>query len=168
MSKTAPTPGSAGYAGAIARWIGANVPDEWEGVPIRFRSTFDATVSAQAAFAGGRGDRGLLTGFNLEMWGAPTSAPMRDPGNANFVYQRFQRGVMHHDRATGATEGLLLATYLRALMTGDGLPGDLELQAAQSPLLRQYDVTRPRGLARPDALPDTDLSLAFLREPLGR
>ena len=43
---------------------------------------------------------------------------------------------MHYDKACGCTQGLLLADYLKALLTGDNLPGDLAAQAASSPLLR--------------------------------
>ena len=43
---------------------------------------------------------------------------------------------MHYDKTCGCTQGLLLADYLKALLTGDNLPGDLAAQAATSPLLR--------------------------------
>ena len=39
----------------------------------------------------------LLPGFNLQIWGAPTSKPADDPTNNNFIYQRFQRSIMHYD-----------------------------------------------------------------------
>ena len=79
---------------------------------------------------------GLLA---LEVWGAPTSKPAYDPANRNFIYQRFQRGIMHYDKACGCTQGLLLADYLKALLTGEGLPADLATQAASSPLLCARD-----------------------------
>src|SRR5207302_5189277 len=49
----------------------------------------------------------------LEVWGAPISLPRRDPTNGNFIYQRFQRGIMHFDATTGRTQALLLADYLK-------------------------------------------------------
>ncbi len=70
---------------------------------------------------------------------------------------------MHFDKTTGATQGLLLADYLKAIITGQGLPADLESQAKTSKLYRQYDNSKPRGLARPDDLPTTDMTNAFLR-----
>ena len=42
-----------------------------------------------------------LHAYVMERWGAPISQPAADPGNAGFVYQRFQRGVMHYRAGTG-------------------------------------------------------------------
>ena len=47
----------------------------------------------------------------------PTSRPMHDPNNPGFIYQRFQRGIMHYDKGCGCTQGLLLADYVKALIT---------------------------------------------------
>src|SRR5207302_9514720 len=85
---------------------------------------------------GGTDDPNLLGLLDLEVWGAPTSLPAYDPANHNFIYQRFQRGIMHYDTTCGCTQGLLLADYLKALLTGQNLPADLAAQAADSPLLR--------------------------------
>ena len=41
-----------------------------------------------------------------------------DPGNGGFIYQRFQRGIMHFDNATGVTRGILLADYFKGLVVG--------------------------------------------------
>jgi polysaccharide biosynthesis protein PslG len=43
---------------------------------------------------------------------------------------------MHYDKGCRCTQGLLLADYFKALLTGDLLPADLAAQAAGSPLLR--------------------------------
>src|SRR5438046_3830711 len=48
----------------------------------------------------------------------------------------FRSGIMHYDRNCGCTQGLLLADYLKALLTGENLPPDLAAQAATSQLLR--------------------------------
>ena len=72
--------------------------------------------------------------MNLQLWGLPTSKPAYDPNNHEFIYQRFQRGVMHYDRGCRCTQGLLLADYLKDLLTGVRLPDDLAAQAAGSPL----------------------------------
>lgn len=168
LVKTAPVPGSPTYGPSILRWIAANAPNTWEDLPVGFKRTFDGTVALETAFPDGKGNPALLAGLNLEIWGVPTSAPARDPANANFVYQRFQRGVMHYDRSSGVTQGMLLAAYLRAILTGEELPKDLEAQARDSRLYRQYDRAKPRSIARPAQLDDSDLTGAFEREPLAR
>ena len=161
LTKTAPAPGTADYAKTILEFVKANAPDTWDSLPVRFGETFRRTVTAADAFPGRKVSDGELAGLNLELWGIPTSRPARDPGNDNFVYLRFQRGIMHYDRTTGTTQGLLLGSYLKALMTGRELPGDLEAQAKGNRLYRQYSPQRPSGLARPTDLADTDLTGAF-------
>jgi hypothetical protein len=168
LTKSAPTPGSRDYSAAILRWLAEVAPDQHEGLDVGFKRAFDSTVAFETAFPGGRGDRGLLPGLNLELWGVPTSRPAFDPNNRDFVYQRFQRGVMHYDRKTGATQGLLLAAYLKAILTGEELPTDLAAQAQGSRLFKQYDPKAPSGIARPAQLADSDLTNAFEREPVGR
>ena len=164
LLKDAPTPGSPGYAGAVLRWIDDAAPDDWQGLPVHFNWVFHNTVRYETAFPDGRGPRALVPGLNLELWGLPTSQPAPDPANHDFVYQRFQRGVMHFDRASGVTQGLLLAAYLKAILTGEELPSDLEADARGSRFYRQYDPTAPTGLLRPEELPDSDLSNAFERQ----
>src|SRR6202040_928772 len=104
-----------------------------DGQPVKFQSTFFNTISADVA---GTSDPNILDLLALEIWGAPTSPPAYDPTNHNFIYQRFQRGIMHYDRTCGCTQGLLLADYLKALLTGINLPVDLAEQARSSALLR--------------------------------
>jgi len=164
LAKTAPPAGSA----AIFRWIGTAAPDSWEGLPVGFKRRFDDTVTLAIAFPEGRGNPGLVPGLNLELWGLPTSAPARDPANHDFVYQRFQRGVMHFDQKSGVTKGMLLASYLRAILTGQELPADLDSQARDSRFYKQYDRARPLSFNRQAQLPDTDLTNAFEREPPAR
>ena len=41
---------------------------------------------------------------------------------------------MHYDDACKCTQGLLLADYLKALLSGENLPADLAAQASGSPL----------------------------------
>jgi hypothetical protein len=86
---------------------------------------------------------------------------MADPNNSNFVYQRFQRGIMHHDASTGVTRGILLADYLKSVLTAQNLPDDLREQARGSRFYGQYSPGAPLWLARPTDLPGTDLSWAF-------
>jgi polysaccharide biosynthesis protein PslG len=120
------------YASAILRFVGNNAQDTFDGQPVNFLETFNTTLDAEVA---GTDDPGMLGLLALEVWGAPTSKPAYDPANRNFIYQRFQRGIMHYDKTCGCTQGLLLADYLKALLTGEGLPPDLATQAARSSLL---------------------------------
>ncbi len=165
LTRQAPAPGTPGYAAGVLAFVQANVPDLWEGLPVNFGTVYRTTVRLEEVFPDGRGEAALLPGFNLELWGLPTSRPQRDPHNHDFVYQRFQRGIMHYDRRSGQTQGLLVAEYFKALLTGEGLPPDLEAEFRESRFYRQYDPQRPAGLRRPDRLPATDLRGAFEREP---
>lgn len=161
----APAPGSPNYASAAIAFVRAHAPETFAGKPVRFFSTFSNTVPLSAAFPAGRGDPSLLPGFDLEMWGVPTSAPMVDPNNGNFVYLRFQRGIMHFDATTGTTQGLLVGDFFKSVLSGQNLPADLAAQMAGSPYLRQYNNSQPLGLNRPGDLPATNLKDAFNTEP---
>ncbi|MGE5620452.1 MAG: lysyl oxidase family protein [Sphingomonadaceae bacterium] len=151
MVAATPAVGSPDYGPRMAEFVLANVPDEFDGLPVRFQQTFLQTVPSPGMDPGG------LALLNLEIWGAPTSPPARDPGNRNFVYQRFQRGIMHFDASTGTTQGLLLGDWFKSVLTGQGLPPDLEQQMANSPYLRQYR----NGGTSGTSLPDSDLAGAF-------
>ena len=130
------------YGRKILDFVRANTPDTFDGQLVNFRKTFFGTLTPQQA---GTDDPNILGLLALEMWGAPTSNPAYDPTNRNFIYQRFQRGIMHFDKGCGCTQGLLLADYLKALLTGQNLPSDLATQAATSPLLRAVSGIAPIG-----------------------
>jgi hypothetical protein len=98
---------------------------------------------------------------DLEVWGAPISKPRRDPSNSNFVYQRFQRGVMHFDATTGRTQALLLADYVKAILRGRDLPADLAEAARTSKYFDQYCPDMPHWVCRPQELLATDMTYAF-------
>ena len=121
------------YASGILDFVRSTAQDSFEGQTVNFKKTFFNTITPDIA---GTDDPNILGLLDLEMWGAPTSKPAYDPTNRNFIYQRFQRGIMHYDKTCGCTQGLLLADYLKALMTGDNLPPDLAAEAANSPLFR--------------------------------
>jgi hypothetical protein len=121
------------YPDAIVTFVRDTAVDTFEGVPVNFQSTFFKTITPEVA---GTDDAGILSLLALEIWGAPTSRPAYDPSNRNFIYQRFQRGIMHYDKTCGCTQGLLLADNLKAVLTGVNLPDDLAAQAASSPWLR--------------------------------
>jgi hypothetical protein len=99
------------------------------------------------------------------MWGVPTSRPAADPGNGNFVYLRFQRGIMHFDAATGTTQGVLLGDYFKSILTGRNLPADLADQARTSPYFLKYDNSQPIGIRAGQVLANSNLKDGFEPEP---
>lgn len=160
-----PQVGEPDYHAKALRFVRETAPDAWKGLDVGFFKTFSSAVRAEEAFPNGGGSAGLLLGFNLEIWGLPTSKPTADPANAGFVYQRFQRGIMHYDAACRCTQGLLLADYLKSVMMLRNLPLDLAEQAAGSPLYGQFDPSRAGSIRRPAELPASDLTDAFKAEP---
>jgi hypothetical protein len=144
-----PIPGTPGYDQAIIQFVNDTAPNTFDGLPVAFADTFNDT--------GG-----------LEIWGAPISNPAYDPANHQFVYQRFQRGIMHFAVGQG-TRGILLADFLKSIMLGPtlaskygaNLPADLNAQAQGSNKYSQYCPGQAGWLCRPADLPGTDLTYAF-------
>lgn len=165
LTATAPTVGTPGYSQSILSWIGDNTPDRWNGLPVVFYQSFMSTVAASDAFPTGGTDRGILNGFDLEIWGVPTSHPALDPKNSKFVYQRFQRGILHFDQSTNVTQGILLADYFKGILMGENIPSDLLAQAQSSPYFGQYNPLKPGWVDRATQLPGTDLTRAFEPSP---
>src|SRR5205823_1182613 len=132
--------------------------DTFQGEAVNFSQTFSTTVSQSDS---PDTSAGLLPLFDLDIWGAPTSHPAVDPNNHNFMYQRFQRGIMHYDKGCGCTQGLLLADYLKSVITGQNLPTDLAAQVQTSRYYQQYAPGKPGSVARPTQLPGSDLTNAF-------
>ncbi|HUX87890.1 MAG TPA: hypothetical protein VMW65_12885, partial [Chloroflexota bacterium] len=112
---SAPAVGSPNYAAAAISFVNQHVPNSFSGMPVNFLNTYQNTVSLSTAFPSGGGNPALLPGFDFEMWGLPLSEPAVDPHNSNFVYQRFQRGIMHYDNTTHTTQGLLLGDYFKSI-----------------------------------------------------
>jgi len=167
IAKEAPAPNDPQYSAKVIEFTKKYAPDTFDGLPVNFFKTFSTTVTYNDAFPNGDGPASLLPLVNLQIWGAPTSKPMRDPKNNNFVYLRFQRGIMHYDDGCKCTQGLLLGDYLKSVITGENLPIDLEAQAADSPLLRQYDKAAAEGVARVAVLGGTNLKERFEKESAG-
>jgi hypothetical protein len=71
--------------------------------------------------------------------------------------------VMHYDAGCNCTQGILFGDYLKEVITGQNLPGDLASEAESSPLSHQYDPDSSKYLARPDQLRTSDLTFAFER-----
>src|SRR5689334_18422795 len=92
-----PRPDQPDYAARIVEFVQATAPDTWNGQPVNFGATFFGTVTCEQAYPQGGCDPGLLPLLDLEIWGAPISTPQAEPSNPNFVYQRFQRGILHYD-----------------------------------------------------------------------
>ena len=136
-------------------------PDSWNGQAVGFFNLFNTTVPVSIAFPGTTPNPDLVTLLNLEIWGLPTSNPAPDPGNGGFIYQRFQRGIMHFRAEVPVTEGILVGEYLKAVSTNRSLPPDLAEDMQSSRFRAQYSPGSPGWLARPAELPNTNLDGAF-------
>jgi hypothetical protein len=131
------------YAADITNFVQQNVPDNSNGQPVNFLQQFN--------------NLGGLT-----IWGAPISKPAPDPSNGNFVYQRFQRGIMHYIAGQG-TESILLADYLKAIIMNQNVPADLLAQSQGSKFFNQYCPGSDLWLCRPADLSGTDFTFAFVQ-----
>ena len=132
------------YSTQIIPFVQANTPDTFMGQPVNFYQTW-------------------LARGGLEVLGAPISHPQVDPTNSNFIYQRFQRVILHYRQGIG-TEPLLLADYQKQIMLGPSapaLPPDLQQQASGSRFFNQYCRGANLWLCRPNELSGTDLTFAF-------
>jgi hypothetical protein len=98
----------------------------------------------------------------LTIWGAPISNPAPEPTNSNFIYQRFQRGIMHFIAGQG-TQSILLADYLKAIMMNQNVPPDLLAQSRETRYFNQYCPGQTAWMCRPNDLPATDLTFAFVQ-----
>jgi virginiamycin B lyase len=164
IAAQAPVPGTPEYDVRIQEFIKNQAPNQFDGLTVNFYQAFQNTVKLEDAYPQGGANAALLPLLNMEIWGVPTSKPQRDPTNNNFVYLRFQRGIMHFDATNGYTQGLLLADYLKALITGQNLPSDLEGQARASKFYKQYNPTKSNWVDRPDQLPNTNFFYAFEKD----
>lgn len=184
LIENAPDPTAPDYGDQSQEFVRLHALEEFDDKAPRFYSTFLSTVLFRDAFFDGRGDPNLVPGFNLEIWGLPTSraayhvigfelvpageaAEGEEPlaaaevADSEVVLLRFQRGVMRHDAAAGETAAAPLGRYLRAVLTGDtGLP-ELAEAAGSSRLWGQYNPEAVNWVDRPGDLPDTNLVLAF-------
>ncbi len=115
------------YASDIVTFTQNNTPNTFAGQPVNFLNTFLDTVTLPTAFPNGGGDPSIVPLLNLEIWGAVTSPPQADPNNAGFIYQRFQRGIMHYQSDCQCTQRILLADWFKSVITGS------VLQSAISP-----------------------------------
>jgi IPT/TIG domain-containing protein len=163
---SAPTPASPDYAVQALAFVNLYVPDDWNGLPVNFQSTFLGTVTCADAFGTDPCDQSVLPASALELWGLPTSLPTSDAVNPDFIYQRFQRGIMHFSRTSNRTQGLLLGDWLKRIMIGVDLSPDIDAAVRHSRFFAQYAPSRPLALDRPTDLPDSSLAQAFRADTL--
>jgi hypothetical protein len=161
LAAQAPQVGSPDYARQVVEYVRRVAPDTWNGQQVGFFNLFNTTVPVELAFPGIAPNPDLVTLLNLEIWGLPTSNPAADPGNGGFIYQRFQRGIMHYRAEVPVTEGILVGEYLKAVITNRNLPSDLAQDIQGSRFRAQYSPGVPGWVARPAELPNSDLTNAF-------
>jgi hypothetical protein len=165
LVSSAPTPDSPDYQAQALSFVSAFVPDEWNGLPVNFQTTFANTVACPDT-GDAACDASTLQAMALDVWGLPTSQPTSDPTNPDFVYQRFQRGIMHFSNAAGTTQGLLVGDWMKRVLLGVDLPADLGSDIRRSRFYAQYAPSRPLALDRPADLPNTSLAQAFHADSL--
>jgi hypothetical protein len=161
LAAQAPPVTSPTYAQDVAAFIRKVAPNTWNGMPVGFYTLFSTTVPVDVAFTGETPNPDTVTLLNLEIWGLPTSNPAADPNNGGFVYQRWQRGIMHFRAEGPVTEGILVGDYFKSVITGKNLPPDLSADMQGSRYLGQYSPGSPGWTARPAELPSTDMTGAF-------
>jgi hypothetical protein len=166
MLATSPSSDAPDYLTQALAFVNVFVPDTWNGLPVNFQATFLNTVTCADAFGSDPCDPSQLPAMDLQFWGLPTSLPMSDPLNSDFVYQRFQRGIMHFSRTTGLTQGLLLGDWFKRIMIGVDLSPDLNPEVRQSRFFAQYAPSQPLAIDRPVDLPDSSLAEAFRADAL--
>ena len=161
LASQAPQVGSVDYARQVVEFVRRVAPNTWNGQQVGYFDLFNTTVPIEIAFAGSTPNPDLVTLLNLEIWGLPTSNPQPDPGNGGFIYQRFQRGIMHYRAEVPVTEGILVGDYFKAVITNKNLPPDLAEDMRNSRYFNQYSSGSPKWVARPGALANTDMTGAF-------
>jgi len=161
LAAQAPQVSSPTYAQDVVKFVQTVSPNTFNGQPVGFFNLFNTTVPVDIAFPGQTPNPDLVTLLNLEIWGLPTSNPAADPGNGGFIYQRYQRGIMHYDASCGCTQGILVGEYLKSVMTTKNLPPDLAADMQGSRFYNQYSPGAPGWTARPAELSSTDMTNAF-------
>jgi len=88
LAFVAPTADQPNYDARLQAFLEITVPDTWNAMPVQFLST--------------------LNDIGPDVLGAPTSTPKADPNNPNFVYQRFQNGLLFYNASDDTTSVLPL------------------------------------------------------------
>jgi hypothetical protein len=147
----APATTGPNWRSAAHAFAQANAPDVWDGLEVDFLEFYLAAREQPPATS----DSALL------VWGLPVSKVVRDPARPELIHLRWERGVMEYNSVTGRTQPVPLGELFKAVLTGEGLPAELAVDAQGSPYYRQYGPAQPLGLVRPDLLPDSSLEGAF-------
>jgi hypothetical protein len=100
LAFVAPTLDQPNYGARLQVFVQGSVPDTFNGQSVQFLSTYNSEGGAA-------------------VWGLPTSTPKTDPNNPNFVYQRFQNGILFYDGSSASTQALPLGENLKSLLTSD-------------------------------------------------
>jgi hypothetical protein len=161
IASQAPQTTSPTYAKDVVEFVRKVSPNTFNGQPVKYFDTFNNTVPVDIAFAGQTPNPDLLTLLNLEIWGLPTSNPKADPANGGFIYQRYQRGIMHFDASCNCTQGILVGEYFKSVIAGKNLPPDLADDMRTSRYFGQYNSGNVNWINRPGDLPNTNLTGAF-------
>ena len=122
VKQATPRADQPGYDTAVIDFIRQHAPNQLNGRQTGFFDAFMGSVTSRDAFPDEGGHEQLLPLLNMEIWGVPTSKPTPDPNNSNFIYLRFQRGILHYQgndpQGKLITEGILLGDWFKSLITG--------------------------------------------------
>ena len=135
VAKEAPAPNTPNYGVAVQQHLERTVSNRWQSESVGF---LDYYLSAAPADAGG-----LRTLLALEVWGFPTSNPGADPNNGNFIYQRFQRGIMHYDATSNVTRGILLGDAFKESLAEGRIGAPAATVVAQDNMPTAVPTTAP-------------------------
>ena len=154
--KRQPKVGEADYHVKALQFVQGQRPRHLAGQKVNFFQTFNGRPHG-GSVPGRRRQRRTAARLQPRSLGPANLEADRRSEQRNFVYQRFQRGIMHYDTACKCTQGLLLADYLKSILTLHNLPPDLAAQAQKSPFYGQVDPTRPGWLKPAFPAPTSDL-----------
>ena len=145
LTKATPSPNDAEYTAKIIQFVKENAPDSWEGMPGQLRQdVLDHRLQTPSRTAA----RPACCRCSTCRSGVRRPRSRRATEEQRLRLPPLPAGIMHYDDGCKCTQGLLLGDYLKALITGENLPIDLEAQAQENPLLRQYQNSAGNGLAR--------------------
>jgi hypothetical protein len=160
-----PPPAPQGYAQRAAAYLDSTAPNDWNSLPVHFGAAYRSTLRCADLVGVSPCNDETLLAAEAALWGLPTARPAPDRHTPDFVYLRFQRGVMVYSRAASDTQWLLLGEMFKQVLLGGPLSPEVLSQINASPtyarFYAQYDPLRADGLARPDELPATSLAGGF-------
>jgi hypothetical protein len=160
-----PAAGPRSYSQLASALLDSSAPNDWNGMSVRFGATYRSMVKCTDLVGVKPCDGGVLFSTTNDVFGLPTGRPIVDPHNQDFVYLRFQRGVMVYSHAANRTQWLLLGELFKQILQGKPLPQELLAQIKSSPtysrFYAQYDPNARDSIARPSELPRTTLGGAF-------